>query len=299
MRTIGVWCGIMFAAGSVATGQVPGGQPPVGTPAGRVPTPGSGQGTVTPVALQPQAPPNPIVVAHLKAWEKKMAGLQNLYATCEQKQEDRVLKKVKTYTGSVVCMKPNLARMSIALVNDPKDHIGYLCDGKAVYEYNGLEKKLTQYNIPPGASGVGDNLLMEFMSGSLTADDVLRRFDIKILTPAKPDANYLYFEVKPRLAKDKQDFETLKLVFFSPELDPKLQYLSYLPAMVEIAGTNNERVLTWSFVADGKLPQPNVNGIKAAEFKPVNPGKDWQIVVGNPPAGGQGPRVVRPTGPVK
>jgi TIGR03009 family protein len=297
MRTIGVWCGIMFAAGSVATGQLPGGQPPAGTPTGRVPTPGSGQGTVTPVALQAPAAPDPKVVAHFKAWETKMAGLQNLYTTCEVTREEAILRKKKQFTGSVVVMKPNLARMRIEAANDPKDYEAYLCDGKSIYVYDGSKKVVTQHVIPAGAvGGGGDNLLMDFMSGKLTADDAFRRFDIKLLTPAKPDPNYIFFEIKPRFPRDKQDFETLKLVLFSPELPKELQYLAYLPRMIVTASTNNERIETWSFTN----PQPDVQGYTKEHFKPVDPGKDWQKVMGNPPAGGQGqPRVARPTGPVK
>src|SRR5258708_4735467 len=107
MRAFGVALCLLVVAGSLASAQIPGGAPPTGSPTGRVPTPGAGQPGITPVALQPAAPPNPQVLAHLKAWEAKMAGLTNLYTTCELKREDRVLKKTKNYTGSVICMKPN------------------------------------------------------------------------------------------------------------------------------------------------------------------------------------------------
>jgi TIGR03009 family protein len=162
-----------------------------------------------------------------------------------------------------------------------------------------LRKVLTQHVIPAGAAGAGgggDNLLMDFMSGKLTADDAFRRFDIKLLTPAQPDPNYIFFEIKPRLARDKQDFETIKLVLISPEIEKKNQHLAYLPRMIVMASTNNEKIETWSF----PNPQPNVKGYTLEHFKPVDPGKDWQKVMGNPPAGGPGqPRVVRPTGPGK
>lgn len=296
MRSIGVLVGLVLTAGSYAPAQVPGGVPQTGTPASRVPTPGSGQPGLVTGAVQPPPPADPAVVAHLKAWEAKMAGLNNLYTTCELKREDRVLKKTKTYSGSVICMKPNLARMRMELAGDANDYTAYVCDGKAVYEYDGMRKTLTQYNIPAGNNGVGDNLLMEFMSGSLTADGALRRFDVKVLEPAKPDVNYLYFEVKPRLPKDKQEFETLRLVLFSPTIQKELQHLTYIPAMVEMATANNEKVETWTF----KAPQPNVTGLKLTDFKPVDPGPTWQKVIGNPPGGGQTqPRVVRPTGPGK
>ncbi|HEY2784277.1 MAG TPA: TIGR03009 domain-containing protein [Fimbriiglobus sp.] len=301
MRTFGVALGLLVVAGSVASAQIPGGAPPTGSTTGRVPTPGAGPGRT--VALQPPAVPvDPMVLAHLKAWQAKMESLQNLYTTCELTKEDRVLKKSHKFSGSVICMKPNLARMRLDSATDPNDYSAWVCDGKAVYAYDGNKKILTQYNIPAGTNGIGDNLLMEFMSGSLTANGALRRFDVTLISPEKPDPNYLFFQIKPKLAKDKQDFETLKLVLFSPTIKPDLQYLAYIPAMVQMATTNNEKVETWNFFdpAKSRFPQPNVKGLKLSDFKPVNPGRDWKIVQGNPPAsGGSQPRVVRPTGPGK
>jgi len=150
MRTLGMSLGVCIATAAVAAAQGPGAQPPAGTATGRVPTPGADQGTATPVALQP---PDPKVVAHFKAWEAKMAGLENLYTTCEVTREEILLRKKKQYTGSVVVMKPNLARMRIVAANDPNDYEAYLCDGKSVFVYEGLRKVLTQHVIPAGAAG--------------------------------------------------------------------------------------------------------------------------------------------------
>jgi TIGR03009 family protein len=290
MRTIGVTA-VLVAVGSVATAQGPGVQP-----AGRVPTPGAGQGVVT-TALQPPAAPDPQVVAHLKAWEAKMAGLQNLYTKCEVTREEAILKKKKTLTGEVVCMKPNFARMRIDSTIDPKDWEAYVCDGKVIYAFDGLGKVIKRYKIPAGNNGAGDNLLMEFMSGSLTADGALRRFDVKILAPNPPQPDYLFFEIKPRQVRDKQEFEVLKLVLFSPTIRKDLQQWAYLPRMVVMTKNNNEQIETWQFPE----PRPDVPGYLPKHFQVDQlPGKDWKVVDGDAPAPATGqPRVARPTGPGK
>jgi TIGR03009 family protein len=287
MRSIGA--AVLLLAGSVAAAQVPGGQP-----TGRVPTPGVGQTGITPTALQQYPAPDPQVVAHLKAWEAKMAGLKVMYTQCEVTREETLLRKAKKYSGSVVCMKPNYARMRISSPTDTNDWEAYLSNGKNIYVYNGSRKELTWYDIPAGNTGVGDNLLMEFMSGSLTADAALRRFDMKLVQPATPDENYLFFEVKPRLTRDKQEFETMQLVLYSPTIKKELQPWTYLPRMVQLTKNNKELVETWNFT------QPTLNDERytVKDFQPVDPGKDWQKGPGNTSAS-QGPRVARPNGPGK
>src|SRR5207237_271676 len=109
-----------------------------------------------------------------------------------------------------------------------------------------------------------DNLLLEFMSGAMTAADVAQRFEMKLV---KEDQFYIYLEVKPTLPKDQQEFDSLILVLFNAGV----KGLDYLPAKVRMTRGNNQEVEEWTF----KQPMPNAAGIKKEDFKYVEPPKEW------------------------
>lgn len=283
---------------------------PTGQPGERVPAPGSG----VPVGVQPGGIPAPAtptppvdaaVVTHLQAWQGVMAEVKNFYTECTLTRRNLILNKTSTYGGSIICMKPNLARMRIeqkpapGQQPDPNNYTAYICTGKAVYEYDGASKQVTEYPLANG--GVGDNLLLAFMSGALTANAIIGRFDLKIL---KEDQHYVYLEIRPRLPRDKQEFESMTLVLFRPTVAG----VAYLPRTVVMRKNNGQEEEHWDF------PQPRVNveGVTLEHFAPVQPPKDWKVqraqaqpqpapqpnaqAPGQNPAQPQ-PRVVRPGTP--
>lgn len=263
----------------------------------QAPPPAAGQ--PAPVAPPPPqaAAIDPVLVAHLKGWEGVMQAATNFYAECSVTRKNTVLKKEATYTGSIICLKPNLARMRLdkraaGAKPDPNDYTAYICTGKEVYEYDGLAKQVTEYPLRNG--GVGDNLLLEFMAGALTAKAVAERFELRHLQPNDP--TYIYLEIKPRLPRDKAEFESMILVLFRPGI-PKWQQAAYLPRTVVIRKQNGQEEETWDF------PQPVVNaqGVKSADFVFVPPPKDWKVQKaagpGAPGVPAGQPRVARPIGP--
>jgi TIGR03009 family protein len=200
-----------------------------------------------------------------------------------------------------MCLKPNMARMRLegkpapGQKADPNDYVAYICTGQEVYEYDGNAKVVTVYKLNNG--GVGDNLILEFMSGALKARDVVQRFDLKLL---KQDQNYAYLEIKPRLPRDQAEFESMILVLFQPNL-PQAGHLAYLPRTVVMRKRDQEE--TWDF------PQPTVGaqGITKDHFKfvPVPKELGWKTQQAQQPSAagaatgtptGQ-PRIARPMGP--
>jgi len=240
-----------------------------------IPSPGSGQ----PVPALPVSNPQaefaklaPALQAHLLAWEKKTSGLNSLYTECEREKTNLLTKKSQKYTGSIRCMKPNLAylRLDNALKKD--DFEAYICDGKSVYNYVGSDKIVRQHLIPPGGKGnVGDNLLLEFMSGGMSAIDVAARFKMKLL---KEDQHYIYMEVLPVFDKDLQEFNSLILVLYNGAV----KGMEYLPAKVQMKMGNGQDIEEWTF----KQPLANPQGIKPADFAYVAPPKDWQVKPADP-----------------
>lgn len=209
---------------------------------------------------------------HLTAWEKKTSGLQTLYVAVEREVTRKLENKVTKYTGSIRCMKPNLAYLRIDNAAKKDDFEAFICDGKSVFAYVGAEKTVTQHTIPPGGKGgVGDNLLLEFMSGAMTAADVASRFTLKLV---KEDQYYVYIEVTPTQDKDKREFDSLILVLYGA----KVAGMEYLPAKVQMKLNNGQAVDDWTF----KTPIANPTNIKATDFAYVAPPKDWQVKPADP-----------------
>lgn len=288
-------------------------QPPAGQPGGqpRVPTPGAGNpagvqpgGLPSQPAVEPNKNVDPNLLSHLNAWQRVMEQTTNFYAEANLTSKNLARETSTQYKASILCLKPNYARMRIDKkidpnqVTDPMDkaklqqeYIAYISNGRAVFEYDGAQKKLTEY--PLQEEGVGDNLLLTFMSGTLTAKEILKRFDISV---AKEDQHYLYLQIKPVEPRDKQEFESMTMVLFRPTING----LAYLPRTVVMRKNNGQEEDHWDF------PQPRVNveGVRPENFQPVQPPKDWKIERAKPRAQAQPqtpnqpePRVVRPSNP--
>jgi len=249
-------------------------------------------------APQPPAPPPPPVVkpadpkldGHLIQWEKRMADVKNLRTEIALKRTDAVFKKDTNFTGVVLCMKPNFAVLRLDNAGDPTktDYEAYICDGKAVYAYNGVQKTITKIDIPQNQAGV-DNLMLDFLAG-MKANDVKARFDINLF---KTDEHYIYLDIKPLKPADQREFAHLRLALYGPSTK-----FAYLPAQVYMLKPNGDAEL-WKF----NNPQVDIPGVAPANFAFV-PVKGWNVVeapktpmggapMGIAPAGG----VVRPNKP--
>lgn len=295
MRRAGLALSALLAAAPAGFAQTPGSP---GNP--RVPTPGSGQPQgVAPGGLVANpgggvAPaPDPKLVAHLNAWQARTQGVSSLDTGVEFTRKNLLLKKESAYSGRIVCMKPNLAWMKITNKEPAKsqDFLSYICDGASVYEYNGAAKEVVQHRIPPGGKGgVGDNLLLEFMSGGMTAADIQQRFDLKLL---KEEENYVHIQIGPRLPKDKQEFDSALLVLYRSKAAPQLDYL---PAVVVMTKANGQEQEQWTFPPQSV--KTNDPGIKKEMFAyiPPDPKAGWTVkpAAATVPAD---PRVVRPAAP--
>lgn len=231
---------------------------------GQQPVPPAPPGGGAPVAPPAPAakPADPKLDEHLARWEKTMGDLANFRFVLGLKRTEPTFKSEKSYTGVVLCMKPNYA--VVRLDNDAdkdkkdnpkKDYEAYICDGKAVYEYNGLNRTITRWQLPdPKAGGPGatDNLMIDFLSG-MKAKDAKDRFDLSLF---KEDANYVYLDVKPKLGKDKAEFQQLRMALYGPNTK-----FAYLPAQVFLVKPNGDSEM-WRFTD----PQTNIPGLKPEHF---------------------------------
>jgi TIGR03009 family protein len=208
----------------------------------------------------PPAPAaDPRVDAHLLGWQKTMGGVSNFHAKFELDRTDSVFKKKRSYTGSVLCMKPNLARLRIDSTTDKNDYEAYICNGKSIYEYNGLQKTITEFKLSTAPGAGADNLMLDFLSG-MTADAAKKRFQIAVFNE---DPNYVYLDIKPVLAKDRQEFEQVRFALFGPRV--QAPFTPYLPAQVFVQKPNGDQEM-WKFSGQ----QTNVPGVDAKAFEFVN-----------------------------
>jgi TIGR03009 family protein len=270
MRLAGFTLAVLLIAVSVGLSQPPAvpGQPP-GLPA--------------PPPL-PLKAADPKLDGHLGEWEKKMASVVNLRTEITLKRTDSVFKKDTNFSGVVLCMKPNFAVLRLDNAGDPTkaDYEAYICDGKAVYAYNGVQKTITKIPLPQNQVGV-DNLMLDFLAG-MKAKDVKERFDINLF---KTDENYIYLDIKPLRPNDQREFTHLRLALYGP--GPNTAKLAYLPAQVFMLKPNGDSE-SWMFTK----PQVDIPGVGPANFAFV-PVKGWEVKEAPPaPIGGGVP----PKGPL-
>ena len=230
----------------------------------------------------PGAAPDAKLQAALEGWEKAAGALTNFRYTLTLKRTNPTFPNApKLYSGSVLCMKPSFARMRLAYDGDKtgNEYEAFICNGKAVYEYNGLAKTITEWKLPdPKANPAGatDNPLLDLLSG-LKVKAARERFDIAFKAE---DDTYIYLNVKPKLAKDKVEFLELRLALYTAKAP-------YLPAgvyLVKPSGDTEE----WSF----KEPQTNIPKIDEKVFQ-YEKLEGFRLQEGKPPA----PTGVRPGTP--
>jgi TIGR03009 family protein len=271
MRTAGL--ALLLVASGVATGM---GQSP-GVPVSPASPP------PLPAAV---AAPDQKLDAHLAGWEKRMSELSNFRFDMKLERTDPaagIFKGKTNYTGSVLCMKPNLARLRLDNDADPKDFEAFICNGKSVYAYNGQQKTITEHMLPDPKSspaGATDNLILDFVTG-MKAKDLKARFELSVF---KEDSNYVYLAIRPLLGKDKQEFQELRMALYLP----KHASVAYLPASIRLVRPNGETE-QWTL----SNPMTNVKDLDRRVFDYENvPGFRFQKA---PPRGPES--VVRPGRP--
>ena len=222
--------------------------------------------------------------AHLVGWQQRMAVLNNFRAEFVVEKTEPVFKRKQEYAGAVLCMKPDLARLRAESKADKTDYEAYICNGKSVYAYSGRDKLITEVPVAVNPADGGGNLMLDFLSGRMTKDDVKKRFQMALFNQ---DANYIYLDIRPVLGADKREFAQIRFALFGPGVPNKAHV--YLPAQMYLVKENGDSEV-WTF---GRQ-EVNLPGVGPELFKFENvPG--YQFRKAPPPPGQQppagGPRV--------
>jgi TIGR03009 family protein len=202
----------------------------------------------------------------LAKWEETMSKVDSLVADCEFTSIDKVFNTKDIYTGKAKYLHTKVATMgslelfkNVKGVQDKAQFKKFIYTGNFLYSFVPENKVVLVQQLPKPAAGQGvDNNLLSFVFG-MRAADAKQRYELKW---QKPDENYYYLEVTPRLAKDKQDFKQARLVFVKSNF--MLRQVWFIEP--------NQNAVIWGF------PKTAINEpIKATEFgqPAVPPG--WRL----------------------
>lgn len=231
------------------------------------------------------APVDPALLAALRGWERVMTTSTNFYSACTAVRANGAAKTSDAYKGYVMCAKPGYAKTRVELApaaGQPAAATAgvyeeYIITPQAVYEYTGdgvdrTTGKPKVQNAIETVFGPGQrpqNVMLDFLSGGMTADAAMKRFDIKLI---KSDQNYLYLAILPRNAVDSADFAAMMMILYQPETG-----FGYLPARVKFTKDSlGQRSEEWSFTE----PCVNHPEIVAKKFAPkdIAPGDPaWKV----------------------
>lgn len=260
----------LIGAADRTNAQPPGAQPPMAQPP----------------AGQPPANAQKLN-AHLDAWNKQMGGLTNFHAKFKLTRTEATFKRESKFTGSVLMMKPMFARLRLDSTTNKDDYEAFICNGKALYVYSGLQKTITEYPINPQQQAGGD-LMLDLVRG-MTPATATQRFQIDLF---KEDPNYVYLDIKPRLGADQQEFLHCRFALFGPNVKPP--HIPYMPASAWLMKPSQDTEL-WEF----SDLQANIPGIdeKPFQYAPID---GWPVKKAPPAAGPQpmGPQPMSPGAPV-
>lgn len=256
---------------------------------------------------QPPAPPFQLtevqqqqVVQILQMWETESAKVQTFNSEFERWEYDGVFgpgsdKPLIKCTGQVSFSKPDKGSLKIEEIKrwtktNPQDtaadapgdwapqphEIGehWVCDGKAVYEYNHRDKQLVVTPIPPQMQGaaIADGPL-PFLFGA-KAGELMSRYWIK---EEQSSATQIWLRAYPRRQSDAANYDSVDVM-----LDRKTMQPTHI--QVNLPGGQQKHMYTFT---GAKVNESNLgtwfSDLFSAPRKPLG----WTRVTNEAPAGPQ------------
>ncbi|HUY34604.1 MAG TPA: hypothetical protein VMV69_17805 [Pirellulales bacterium] len=165
----------------------------------------------------------------LRQWEKKQKGITTFSCSFILREYDGTYQDDKSRTreseGVLYYAAPDKGSYR---VYDKKDVPGerWVCDGKAIYEFQSAEKKLIERPLPEEMRGkaIADSPL-PFVFGS-SAEKMLQRYWMKVSTPADNrtgimlEEGQILLEAVPRFRQDAGNFQSVEVVLNERDMLP-------------------------------------------------------------------------------
>jgi TIGR03009 family protein len=227
------------------------------------------------------------LAAVMQRWEKEMAAVKTLSAECVRTDVSKTWNYTDVYTGTAKYMKletgnrvANLALLYMEKKGKPEIFEKFVCTGDLLYQYVPQQKEIRVHKLPAGAGGqVTEDNFLSFLFG-MKAEEARRRYDLTLLT-IPGDANWIYIDIKPRLPRDKQDFQRAQLV---------LSKVTFLPRRLWFEEPTGDHH-TWDLKAQSGV------ALKREEFTAPEKPAGWKMVTREPKDAEAQPTLIRPQRP--
>ncbi len=266
--------------GQLQPAQTQAGQAPAGV-SRQVPAAGS---PVRQVQHQQQAAPvltkeeQAELDAALARWEKESDGVKILTASFTLFEygvafgaapvAGQPAQPSRTYEGEIRFAAPDRGSYEITKGGDDR----WMCDGKAIYEFNAKQKTLKEYRLPKELQGQAiTNGPLPFVFGA-KAEAMRKRYFMRVITPPDKDQQ-IWIEAWPRWQQDAANFHHVQVI-----LDKK----TMLPSAIRLYDPNPASNKVYLF-KEGMKVNGTWDQIKDFFARPNTP-LGWKHVVEDPPA---------------
>jgi len=169
---------------------------------------------------------------------------------------------------------------------EPKRAEHWICDGKAIYGYDFVQKQLVEHQLPPELQGKSiSNGPLPFLFG-VEADQLKRRYWIRIVTPPQTQGE-IWLEAFPRFQADAANFQRAEMILKTTGMQPYALQL-HLP------GGQQRTVYQFTNVRiNARDPTDLLDLFPDNDFRPKLPA-GWQKIVQQPETPEQASRSSRP-----
>ena len=188
---------------------------------------------------QQSAPPPPFVLDAqqqqqvdwmLKAWEQRSGQVKSFICSFVRREYDEVFGRgdepTHTDYGEIRYQSPDRGLFWVREPSDRQER--WVCDGKAVFEFNFVAKKLTEYELPPELQGRAiANSPLPFLFGA-TAENLRQRYFLRLVTPSDRQNSEVWLQAFPKFREDAANFARAELILTGREMTPYALQL-YLP----------------------------------------------------------------------
>ncbi len=227
---------------------------------------------------QPSAPQPPFVLDAqqqqyvdwvLKAWEQRSGQVRTFSCNFVRREYDEVFgqgdEPTHTDYGGIRYEAPD---KGLFWVREPESRQErWVCDGNAVFEFNFVAKKLTEYELPPELHGQAiANSPLPFLFGA-TAESLRQRYFLRLITPSDRP-NEVWLQAYPKFREDAANFSRAELILTGREMTPYALQL-YLP--------NGKTRLSYVF-QDIRVNPVLTNPLQRDPFRVSTP-SGWERVV--------------------
>lgn len=148
---------------------------------------------------------------------------------------------------------------------EPNQTEHWICDGRAVYEFDPVKKQVTEHKLPPELQGKAiANSPLPFLFGA-EAKNLKARYYIRIITPPEV-GEQIWLEAYPRYQQDAANFHHAQFIIAEREMRP------FALRLVEPNGKDYRVYQFYDIVVNDPL-----KFFKGDPFRPFTP-VGWQLV---------------------